>query len=286
VARRRPRRVPLVTLTSDVGAAYAAQMKAVLARALPPGHVLDLTHDLTPHAVAEAGFLLRAMASGFPAGTVHVAVVDPGVGGRRLPIAVRCRDGSTLVGPDNGVLEPLARALGDPHAYRLRPERLGALGRVGATFDGRDVFAPAAARLALGTSPTRLGEPVRLHALPFDAPRRRGGTLAGAVVHVDRFGNLITTLPTAWLPSGTARIRVAIGIARARVLPVATHYEALADGTAGVLGSSFGLLEIAVARGRAADRWRAAPGTPVRLRFVATARRAPHTVNSARSRSG
>jgi S-adenosyl-L-methionine hydrolase (adenosine-forming) len=286
VARSRRARVPLVTLTSDVGAAYAAQMKAVLARALPPGHVVDLSHDLAPHAVAEAGFLLRAMAAGFPAGTVHVAVVDPGVGGRRLPIVVRCADGSLLVGPDNGVLEPLARALGAPRAFRLRPERIGSAPRVGATFDGRDLFAPAAARLALGADPARLGERVALRALPLDAPRRRGGTLYGTVVHVDRFGNLITSLPTAWLPPSASRARVAIGRGRARILPVVTHYAALRAGSAGVLGSSFGLLEVAVAGDRAVDRWRAASGSPVVVRALAPARRSPHTVNSAGTRSG
>ena len=111
----------LVTLTTDVGAAYAAQMKGVLARALPPGTVVDLVLDLRPHAIEEAAFLLRHMAPTFPPGTVHVAVVDPGVGGRRAPIAVACREGSFLVGPDNGVLGPLAEVLGVRRVVRLEP---------------------------------------------------------------------------------------------------------------------------------------------------------------------
>ncbi len=265
MARPRRSRPALVTLTTDIGAAYAAQMKGVLARALPPGHVIDLAHDLTPHAVREAGFLLQAMARGFPPGTVHVAVVDPGVGGSRAPIVARCADGSVLIGPNNGVLGPLAVALGRPCAFRIERTGLAAGPRVGVTFDGRDLFAPAAAAAALGRRPESFGPPVRLRRLPGAPLRLSRRTAVGEVAHIDRFGNLVTNVPTDWAPAAPSSLDVVIGRARRLRLPLVTHYEALGRGRAGVLGSSFGLLEIAVDRGRADRRFRARTSTAVRF---------------------
>jgi S-adenosyl-L-methionine hydrolase (adenosine-forming) len=268
--RRGPR---LITLTSDIGSAYAAQMKAVLARRRPPGTVIDLAHDLRSHAIGEAAFLLRAMAVGFPAGTVHVAVVDPGVGGRRAPIVVECSDGSLLVGPDNGVLVPLAEALGAPQTYRLDPDRVAPRDRVGTTFDGRDVFAPTAALLADGVPPSELGTPIQPnhYAVPTASVGPRSAR--GEVVHEDRFGNLVTNIPTDSVPARTTRLSVRIGRRAARSLPFATSYESLTVGRAGCLGSSFGLLEIAVAEGSAARRFRVTVGRPVEVRWTPTRRR-------------
>jgi S-adenosyl-L-methionine hydrolase (adenosine-forming) len=264
---RRPREPRLITLTTDIGSAYAAQMKAVLARRLPPGHVVDLAHDLRPHAIGEAAFLLWAMAVGFPAGTVHVAVVDPGVGGRRAPIVIECADGSTLVGPDNGVLMPLAAALGRPKAFRIDLERLRTRGRVGTTFDGRDVFAPVAARLAERTGAARLGRPMRPHAYSLPVARRTRTGAVGEVLHEDRFGNLITNVPSEWVTTGIDRLRLRFGRGAAWRLPFVTSYEALGTGRAGLLGSSFGFLEVAVAGGNAARRFRATVGRKVAVRW-------------------
>jgi S-adenosyl-L-methionine hydrolase (adenosine-forming) len=259
------RRRRLVTLTTDIGSAYAAQMKAVLAHALPPGGIVDLAHDLRPHAVGEAAFLVRAMARGFPPGTVHVVVVDPGVGGRRAPIVIDCADGSRLVGPDNGVLLPLATALGGGRAYRLRPERWAARTRVGTTFDGRDVFAPAAARLAAGTPPARLGTPIRARPFALPAPDRLAHGARGEFLHQDRFGNLISNVPTAWVPAGAGWVTFGRRGAPVRRLPFVRSYEALGRDRLGVLGSSFGLLEVAVGEGDAARRLHMGAGA--RFRF-------------------
>jgi len=268
-ARARPR---TVTLTSDIGSAYAAQMKAVLAHRSPPGPVLDLAHDLRPHAVGEGAFLLRAMAVGFPAGTVHVAVIDPGVGGRRAPIAIECADGSTLIGPDNGVLMPLADALGHPNAYRIDPSRLGGVRRVGRTFDGRDLFAPAAVRIANGARARNLGRAIRPVGYSIPEARRTPAGARGEVLHEDHFGNLITNVPTEWVPRRVSIVRVRLGGRRALDLPLAESYEALGRGRGGVLGSSFGLLEVAVSHGSAARRWHVRVGTSVETRWRATAR--------------
>jgi S-adenosyl-L-methionine hydrolase (adenosine-forming) len=261
---RRGGRPPLVTLSSDLGAAYAAQMKAVLARRLGPERWVDLAHDLRPHAISEAGFLVRSMAERFPPGTVHVVVVDPGVGGRRAPVAVACRDGSCLVGPDNGVLAPLASALGGGTAYRIDPSRLGAAPRVGTTFDGRDVFAPAAVLLASGRSPSSIGTRIRLRRAALARPRRVPGGATGTVVHVDRFGNLITDVPTGWLPPKTRQLHVRLG-GRAAELPLVKSYEEGGDRRLVALGSSFGTLELAVARSSAAEQRRVASGAAVRF---------------------
>jgi len=253
-----------VTLSSDLGAAYAAQMKGVLARSAPSATVVDLSHDLRPHDVREAAFVVRAMAEGFPAGSIHVVVVDPGVGGARAPIVVQCRDGSALVGPDNGVLAPLAEALGGGVAYRIERVARGSRPRVGATFDGRDVFAPAAAELAQGRPASRLGRPVGLRRPSSAPPARRRDGASGVVVHVDHFGNLITDLPTEWLPPGTGWVTVKVGRTRHR-LPVVRSYEAGGPGRLVVLGSSFGTLELAVGQGRASDALGAGVGTAVLL---------------------
>lgn len=284
---RRPRgtEVRLVTLTSDVGSAYAAQMKvALIAGGVGPSRIVDLTHDLPAHGVQEASFLLREMARRFPPAVVHVAVVDPGVGGQREPIVLATRAGPVLVGPDNGVLVPLATELGIGPAYRIEAVRLRGRARVGTTFDGRDVFAPAAALLANGTPPSALGPALRpkRYSLP-EAVRTRVGA-RGEVLHVDRFGNLITNIPTPWVGSGVSSLGLALGAARRRTVPFATSYEALGRGTLGALGSSFGLVEVSVGEGRAADRLKAGVGSRVRLAWRGPARARTENANSARPR--
>lgn len=283
--RSRPYRGRLVTLTSDVGWAYAAQMKAALiAGGVPPERIVDLAHDLPAHGVSEAAFLVRAMARGFPPSSVHVVVVDPGVGGRRLSIAIETRAGPDLVGPDNGVLYPLARELGLRSTRRIDPGRLPSRSRVGTTFDGRDVFAPAAALLATGGRVSSLGPAVKPTPLELPEPRTRRDAIVGEVVHVDRFGNLITNLPSEWWPRTTPRRDLKVGARRLRAVPFATSYEALGRGNVGVLGSSFGLLEVAVGEGRASDRLSARPGTPVVLARLRRTVRRGAKANSARPR--
>src|SRR5579871_706120 len=147
----------LVTLTGDLGDAYAAQVQAVLYAEAPRARVVVLDVGLRAHGIEEAGFLLEHLTSRFPPGTVHLAVVDPGVGGRRAAVAVRVRDGSYFVGPDNGLLDRAVRRAGVDRAVRLEPGRRPVRPRVGRTFDGRDLFAPAAAALARGRSLGTLG---------------------------------------------------------------------------------------------------------------------------------
>jgi S-adenosyl-L-methionine hydrolase (adenosine-forming) len=243
----------LVSLTTDLGSAYAAQMRAVLYRSVSPGHIIDIAHDLPAHGIDEAAFLLSHIGAAFPRGTVHVAVVDPGVGGTRARVAVRCSDGSYLVGPDNGVLYPLAERLGIAAVVRIDPARANPGGSVSATFEGRDVFAPAAARLANGAKLSSLGRPHGLTVHPLPQPRRDGPWVYGVVLHIDRFGNAITNVPTEWFPEAPAWVKVRLG-RRVRSLRRRRTYGDLDEGQVGALGSSFGTLEISEREASAAGR--------------------------------
>ena len=271
MSARRARR-GIVTLTTDIGWAYAAQMKAVLAHGLGPHRILDLTHDVPAHAVEEGAFLFRAMAGGFPAGTIHLCVVDPGVGGRRAPVAVLCQDGSVLIGPDNGVLYPLAVQLGISKVVRLDASRVRAKTRVGTAFDGRDLFAPAAVRVAEGAAVATLGRPWRLAPLRVPRPRSRGSSVVGKVLHVDPFGNLITNIPAGALPEGRTTCTVRLGRRRLGPVAVATSYESMRRGAVGLLGSSFGLLELSLREASAARALGAGAGDRVELSWSPGAR--------------
>jgi S-adenosylmethionine hydrolase len=258
----------LVTVSADFGPTYGAQVKAMLYRRVPPGHVVELDLELPPHGIEESAFLLRHMAARFPAGTVHLAVVDPGVGSSRAAVALESADGSYLVGPDNGLLVPLALALGGIRSsHRLDPSRVADDPRaVSATFEGRDLFAPAAARLATGASPSDLGPPhpdlVRL-SLP-DARRTRG-SIVGRIAHIDRFGNLISNIPGDWVAPG-APLRARLGSERrTHAIPRARTYSELAPGALGALVSSFGLLELSAREASAACRLRARVGASLEL---------------------
>ncbi len=266
-------RSALVALSSDVGSAYAAQMKAVLLATVDPSRIIDLTHDLTAHGIAEAAFVVRAIGTRLPVGTIHVVVVDPGVGTTRAAVAVACRDGSILLGPDNGVLAPLAHALGIRSVHRIERDRLPIPSRVGTTFDGRDLFAPAAAALATVAGPGDLGPRTRLLAYRLPVPERRPGRAVGEIVHVDRFGNLVSNVPSAWIPGGTERVRVAVGKAGPRSVPWASSYAGFGSRRWGALGSSFGTVEVAVREGRAADSLHASVGTRIRLAWSPPRRR-------------
>jgi len=260
-------------------------MKAVLVSAgVAPDRLVDLSHDLPAHGVEEAAFLLREMARGFPPDTVHVAVVDPGVGGRRRAVAVVTRAGPLLVGPDNGVLAPLAEELGLSAAFRIEATRLHRPNRIGTTFDGRDVFAPAAALLAQGWDPAELGPPVTPARYVLPSPERTPTGAVGEVLHVDRFGNLITNIPTRWVRAGVSRMTVRFATGSGRELPWVTSYEAIGRGSLGCLGSSFGLVELAVREGRASDRLRARVGSAVGLEWGRTPASTSANAKSARPR--
>jgi len=252
----------IVTLTTDFGTrdGYVAAMKGAILGIARSVQLVDVTHEVAPHDVAEGALALEAAAPYFPPGTVHLGVVDPGVGTARRGLAVLAR-GQVFVGPDNGLFTPFLDA-GDWTAFELAaPEyRLPAVSR---TFHGRDVFAPAAAHVAAGVAPSRLGprvtDPVRL-AWPAPVPSAAGVT--GVVVHVDRFGNLVTSIPAAALAGAGADAVLTVG---GRRLALVSTYGELERGRPGALVGSTGRIEVAVREGSAARLLRAARGMRVVL---------------------
>ncbi|HKV51280.1 MAG TPA: SAM-dependent chlorinase/fluorinase [Gemmatimonadaceae bacterium] len=246
--------MPVITLLTDFGTAdgYVGEMKGVIYAMLPQAKVVDIAHDVAAQDVDGARLAIARYWRRFPLGTIHVVVVDPGVGTARAALAVES-DGQFLVGPDNGVLSPaLLRS-------EVRVVELAIPVQASATFHGRDVFAPAAARLAGGTPLEALGT-------TFDAPvlrrtpeakRLADGSVSGEVITVDRFGNLITNLVA---PRGGS---VVLGD---RVVPIVRSYADVAAGDVVAVVGSSGLLEIAVRDGSAGDALRIARGAAVVLR--------------------
>lgn len=244
----------VVTLLTDYGTtdSYVAEVKGRLLQAAPGVTIVDITHDVEPGDIAAAAFVLGRAWAAFPAGSVHVAVVDPGVGTARRGLVVESGK-HAFVGPDNGVLDA---ALANSHARAFAlPVPEGA----SATFHGRDVFAPAAVRLVLGEAAALLGEavddPVRL-GIP-DA-RRDGKYMVGRVIYVDRFGTLVTNIRGDRVaPSGAVRVG-------AHDIPLHRTFADVATGHALALVGSGGTLEIAVRDGRADSALGLARGAEVR----------------------
>jgi len=254
----------IVTLTTDFGTAdgYAAEVKGALLSRVPGLVLVDGTHEIEPGDVAAAAWVLDRLWDRFPVGTVHLVVVDPGVGSTRRAVAVRAA-GRWLVGPDNGVATRVLRRTSAERALALDPERCGE-GSVSPTFHGRDLFAPAAARLAAGEEPAALGDPVdpeSLVRLEILEPVQVGHLLRGRVDHVDRFGNLITNIPGSRV-APTALIEVAGTV----VSGVRTTYAHGEPGRPLAVVGSGGMLEVSVRDGRAAEVLRAGRGTEVRVR--------------------
>lgn len=254
----------IVTLLTDFGteASYAAEMKAVL-RARTRARLVDITHEIPPHDVVAGAFVLAAAVRAFPVGTVHLAVVDPGVGTERRPIVVRA-GGHRFVGPDNGLLLPAARAVGDPRGAVIDEARFGRQ-PIAATFHGRDLFAPVAAALADGLPADRVGPPAgELADVRLPPPLRTTTRLAGHVAFIDRFGNAVTSLPGAWLDDAPPLLRL---VRPGRPLAL-RRVRTYGDGRPGellVLVGSAGTVELAVNAGRAADRLGLRPGDRIEL---------------------
>jgi S-adenosylmethionine hydrolase len=231
---------PIITLLSDFGTAdgYVAEVKGVLLSVTPDVHLVDLTHEIPPQDVELARLTLARCWRRFPPGTVHLAVVDPGVGTTRECLAVES-DGRFLVGPDNGILSPALLLAG------ARAVTIAVSPAASHTFHGRDVFAPAAAALATGTPLDSLGEPAESPVIrrTREAVKREDGAVLGEVIAIDRFGNAITNLLGA---------RAGVVAAGGRPVPIRNTYADVASGAVVALSGSTGLLEIAVRDGSAA----------------------------------
>jgi hypothetical protein len=252
---------PLFTLTTDFGAGsgYPAQVKGVLLSALPDARIVDVSHEVPRHDVLAGALLLEACLPWFPAGALHLAVVDPGVGTARRALCVRDVEGRTVLAPDNGLATPF---LGPGAAvFAIEPGRAVPAPR-SATFHGRDLFAPAAILLARGGDPAALGPPVADPLrLPWPRAERRGGEVVGETLAADAFGNLVTSIRSGDL--GDARVAEAeVGGRHARW--VKTFGEGGAGELLALVGSG-GRVEVAVCEGSAVAALGRVRGVPVRL---------------------
>ena len=253
----------IITLLSDFGTrdTYVGIMKGVALGICPAARLVDLTHEVPPQGVQIGALLLRGAVEYFPDGTVHLAVVDPGVGGPRAPVLV-VTERAVLVGPDNGLLAPAAAALGLRAVRRLARDDLFRH-PVSDTFHGRDVFAPVAAHLAAGVPPDAFGpELPGLVPLAAPEPRVEAAAVHGEVVYVDRFGNLITNIPAAALTAFPAH-SLSVRIAEMTLSPLVSSYSAVAPGAPLALVGSWRTLEVAVRNGSAAELLQAGIATRV-----------------------
>jgi S-adenosylmethionine hydrolase len=263
---------PIVALLTDFGSQdhYVGAVRGAVLAACREASIVDLTHDLPPHDVLAGAFSLAAARSAFPGGTTFLAVVDPGVGSSRRAIALDA-GGQRFVGPDNGIFTFVLAELPEARVHEITNAGLYRA-RVSATFHARDIFGPVAGRLAAGMALDEVGppisDPVRLTVEP---PRAVGvAEWQAAVLHVDRFGNLITTFTEADLDAALAPVQgdptELVVVVEGLVLPFVRTYSDVAEGEAcAVLGSS-GRLEVSVNRGNAARQLGAGRGAPVRVR--------------------
>ena len=260
----------IITLTSDFGVrdAFTASIKGVILKINPQAHIVDLTHEVAPQDIWEAAFTLKSAYSYFPKGTVHFAVVDPGVGTSRRPIIV-VTESYYFVGPDNGLFTLIYQ-----EAERLRVHHITAghyfLPNPGPTFHGRDVFAPVAAWLAKGIPSGNFGDEITDYMkLSVPMPKVAANTIDGHVVHIDRFGNLITSIThkilRSLLTEGTHPGAVSISIVGREIKGFKKFYAEAAPGEPSAIINSDGIVEIFVYKQSARIVLSAKRGEIVRL---------------------
>jgi len=269
MAARRSKRAasgaaPIITFTTDFGTRdpFVGIMKGVILGAAPAARLVDLTHEVPPQNVVAGAYALASAAPWFPARTIHVAVVDPGVGTRRRALLIETAD-AWFVGPDNGVLSLAVPARAIRRIFDVSRSRVR-LRPTSRTFHGRDVFAPVAAALAAGEDPATLGTSIRtIERLRPPAARRRSGRVFGQVLWADRYGNLTTNVGRAELESAGFRGRRLSTTIGAHVVPFRASYGSVRPDRAVAVVNSSDLLEIAVNHGSAAERFGAGPGTRI-----------------------
>jgi S-adenosyl-L-methionine hydrolase (adenosine-forming) len=250
-------KTPIVTLLTDYGTKdhFVASMKAVILSITPQVQIIDITHDVPAHDILEAGFVLRSCFSYFPSRTIHVVVVDPTVGSQRKPIIV-ATDNYYFVAPDNGVLsliydvEPVSTVVEIASEHLMLPE-------VSKTFHGRDIFAPAAAWLARGTDMLNFGDPIEEYTkITLPKAKMVGDALIkGNVLHVDRFGNLITNISREDFNAAREKVpgnTVKTLIGKQEIVGLKEYYAEVQKGEILALFGSSNLLEISQNQGSAA----------------------------------
>jgi hypothetical protein len=261
-------RRPIITLTTDFGSRdpYAAEMKAVIVGISPNATIVDITHQVDKFNISMGAYILASACPYFPEGTVHAAVVDPGVGTKRRPIIVQT-ERSCFVGPDNGLLALAARSIGGKmHIYSIT-NREFMLPSVSNTFHGRDIFAPAAAHLANGRRPADLGKEIHQMISPgFMRTIRRKDAFEGQVIHIDDFGNIITNFTAKQLQTMKIKdeARLKIGEVKQTLKLCKAYGEVKKRQPLAIIGSS-NLLEISVNQDSAASKFNVQVGNKISI---------------------
>ncbi len=254
----------VITLITDFGVAseYAGVMKGVLLTINPSCQIVDITHGIAPQDREEAAFILYNAYTYFPQGTIHLVVVDPGVGGERKPVVVKT-DNYLFVGPDNGVFSFIYRTEGFQKAWQITHASY-LLPRVSTTFHGRDIFAPVAAHLSTGVSPEVVGvEHKNLVVLSDLEAKIEQGGIRGRVVYADHFGNLVSNISRDVFEKVTAGKQFRIVAGGSEIERVVTHYGEAGEQEVVALFGSSGWLELSIKNGSCQKKLDTGKGTSI-----------------------
>jgi S-adenosylmethionine hydrolase len=258
---------PLITLTTDFGLAdpYVAEMKAVIFKINPEAKIVDISHQIEKFNIRMGAYVLASATPYFPEGTIHVAVVDPGVGTKRKPILIETGSG-VFIGPDNGVLSLAANKQGIKHVYEIANPKF-MLPKISATFHGRDIFAPAAAFLSKGVPPSEFGREIQKIVMPkFAKVIKKGNVLISEIIHIDGFGNIITNFTEKELKLAGVKDALNIKLDKTKLsLKLCRAYaEVEAQKPLAIIGSH-DFLEISINQGNAAETFNVKAGGRVTL---------------------
>ena len=260
-----PSRTPILTLTTDFGLSdhYVGAMKGVILGICPGARIVDISHEVTPFEIPEGAYVIAQAYRCFPKKTVHVVVVDPGVGSLRRPILLEAA-GQYFVAPDNGVLSMIYGH--EKHKVRLISNDRFFRKPVSRTFHGRDIFAPVGAHLAAGVRVPQIGDPIEDYLRPaFEKPMQSGKhTWNGSVLKIDRFGNIITNFPADDFPDLERRnFLMSVGSAQTSIM--LRNYSESSPGEVFVIVGSSGYLEVSMNQGSAAKAAGCATAAPAEL---------------------
>ena len=247
----------IITLITDFGMedSYVGVMKGVILSIRRDATIIDISHQIRPGEVLHAALMIRDAYRFFPEGTVHVAVVDPGVGSKRRPLLI-VADGHFFIGPDNGIFQAILTAHAKKEVIHLQNSKFF-LPKPSSTFHGRDLFAPAAAHLLSGTKPLEMGAPIHdPEHLEMPSVQRTETSLHGRIVHIDHFGNLITNIHASEMSHFGDKRDLVIQVGDLSIKGVQRTYSEVPEGHLLALVGSSDFLEIAVNSGRASERLR------------------------------
>lgn len=260
-------RRPIITLTTDFGLRdpYVAEMKAVILDINPNATIVDISHEVEKFNITMGAYILASAAPYFPKGTIHVAVVDPGVGTERRPIIIEAKN-SFFVGPDNGLMVLAAKSQGIKHIYEISNRKF-MRHEISRTFHGRDVFAPAAAHLSKGVSPREIGPEVKDIVIPeFARVVKRGNMLVGEVLYIDGFGNIVTNFTVRELErlKGRDTLQIGLGGLKLNVKLCKAYADVKPQEPLAIIGSH-NFLELSLNQGDAAKTFKTKIGDKITL---------------------